>query len=175
MSETELTDDMKATLALVSNLLSGKPMWQIMRDAELKRGFTPVPVGSVRWLPLADWGAHDLVSLNGDEVRIVAIGARRPGTGAFTRLIIAIMAENLMPVVICPLAATVEILERWGWQETHAGSTFEDREDQWRPRCLREALGRAPAPAGTITPPDAATPSGGHPGGAAENSGGNDG
>lgn len=163
MSNIPDDDREKAALMLARILLSNKPMWEIMREAEQKRGFVPLPVGTVAWLPAEDWGEHDLVTLDtvNHEVRLVAIGARRKRTGAFTRLIIAIMADGYMPVVVSPLATMTEILEGWGWVETQIGTTFEDREEQWRPRCLREALGAASDADGTITPPEAATLSGG--------------
>lgn len=114
-----------------------KPSWQILHDAERRRGFTVVPVGSVPWLSADDWYEHDCVSLDGDEVRLVAIYARRPGTGALSRLILRILDAGLRPAVVCPFPAMLAILQRWGWREFNHGSTFEDRETIYRPRSRR--------------------------------------
>lgn len=136
--------------------MKGKAAWEALRDAELMRGFQWVPVGSVPWLPLADWHDRDCVSLDGDEVRLVAIAARRPRSGAFKRLLAEIDAAGLKPVVVAPMGTMTAILERWGWEKTEIGSTFADYEEQWRPARRTEAHTAAAAMAGTITPPDPA-------------------
>jgi hypothetical protein len=148
----EMSDDMKALLMVLGGVAAGKPMWAILRDEEVARGYVPVPVGSVPWLPADEWHEHDVVSLHGDAVRIVAIMARRPGCGAFTRLVTDILAAGLIPVVVCPLARMRTILTRWGWQHRETGSTFEDREDLWQPASLTAALGGAMLAAGTDIP-----------------------
>lgn len=152
--------------------MKGKPAWQALRDAEIARGYQHVPVGSVAWLSLNDWHEHDCVSINGNEVRLIAIAARRPGRGSLRRLLAAIDAAGLKPVIVAPMGVMPAILARWGWVKTEIGSTFADYEDQWRPGGRTEAHTEAAGVGGTITPPDAAAPSGGQIGG---ESGGNDG
>lgn len=158
-------------LAFVAQM-KGKTAWQALADAELVRGYQLVPVGSVPWLPLSDWHPHDCVSLDGDEVRLVAIAARRPRSGALKRLLAAIDAAGLTPCIIAPMGVMPGILRRWGWEKTEIGSTFADYEDQWRPAGRTEARTAATDAAGTITPPDAARPSGGP---VSREHGGNDG
>lgn len=107
------------------------PAFLRLRMAELSKGNYIVQPGTVPWLPTSDWGETDCVSISGGEVRLVAIQSRRQGS--FRRLVEGIQASGLTPVVICPLDHMREILMRWGWQRTEVGSTFADREEQWRP------------------------------------------
>lgn len=138
------------------------PSWRALRAMEVMRGHRWVRVGSVPWLPSSDWHEHDCISLDGDEVRLVAIAARKPGTGAFRKLIWAIEAAGLKPVVICPVGRIMPaIMKRWGWVETRAGHNFETWEDQWRPPAPVEGQGEATAAAGSPVPDDAAAPVGG--------------
>jgi len=136
-----------------------------LRSMELLKGHRWVRPGSVPWLPSSDWHDTDVVSLDGDEVRLVAIAAKRPGTGAFRKLIWAIEAAGLSPVVICPIGRIMPaILKKWGWVETKVGTTFEDREEQWRPPRQTEAQGEATG-AGQSTIPDEAIARAGGPSG----------
>lgn len=93
--------------------------------AEAALDFDPVPVGSVPWLPLADWSRHAVVTRSRRRVRIVLISAREPGTGAFRRLISGIRAAGLKPVVVCPLGHMEAILKRWGWKRRRANGDWE--------------------------------------------------
>lgn len=98
-----------------------------MLKEEIARGYVPVPVGSVDWLPTADWHPRDVVSSDGVEVRIVAIAARNPGTGAFRRLIAGIEAAGMRPVVVCPLTDMEEIMRHWGWATVRIGGEVQCR------------------------------------------------
>lgn len=123
-----------AALADLYRMLSGNtPAWMVLRDAEIERGYWPVPVGSVPWLRAKDWHDHDCVSMNGDEVRIVAIAARHPRRGAFKRLLKSIEAAGLRPVVIAPLDEMQAILTKWGWRHIEVGHDYRTFENQWRP------------------------------------------
>lgn len=128
-------DTFAGLLHVIALRVAGRvPAWKILADAETARGFTIVRVGSVPWLPAADWHANDCVSLAGKDVRIVAVAARRPRTGALGRLVAGITAAGLQPVVICPFPDTKAILTKWGWRGRHVGDSFETREEQWRPK-----------------------------------------
>jgi len=152
--------------------MKGKPAWQALRDAEIARGYQHVPVGSVAWLPLNDWHERDCVSLDGNEVRLIAIAARRPRRGSLRRLLAAIDAAGLKPVIVAPMGVMPAILARWGWEKTEIGSTFADYEDQWRPAGRTEAHTAAAGAGGPILPPEAAARPDGPD---SRESGGNDG
>lgn len=102
----------------------------MMKDDEQRIGFRPVE--SAEWLNAADWHDGFVISFNKPTVRIVAIMARAPGTGAFSRLIDGIVLAGLTPVVVAPMMLMPSILKRWGWKEQIRGSGL-DREDSWRP------------------------------------------
>lgn len=106
---------------------------EAMRQDECAAGHRVVKPGDVPWLSVSDWPDDITVSVtNKQEVRIVAIRARGPGFGAFSRLIAAIKVHGLTPVVVEPLTHMTDILKRWGWQSTSVGSGF-TAEEQWRP------------------------------------------
>jgi len=146
------TGDIEKAMGIFLRLMAGDDPAQMMREAEVHKGFTIVPVGSVPWLPAKDWGRRDVVSTDGIEVRLVAITAKRPRQGAFRRLLAGIEAAGLRPVIVCPLPVMETIMIRWGWRCRQIGIEFDEREDQWRPP-RREARTEAAASAGTGTPP----------------------
>lgn len=119
-------------LDLVRERFEGTPMAG-MTASEVARGYVPVPVGSVPWLPLDDWHATDLVTLDGKEVRIVAIVANNPHTGAFKRLLAGIEAAGLSPVVIAALPELEAILRRWRWRKNARKEWRPDRPGEERP------------------------------------------
>jgi hypothetical protein len=122
------------------------PVKEMLRE-EIALGYVPVPVGSVDWLPLSDWHPRDVVSSDGVEVRIVAIMAREPGTGAFRRLVAGIESAGLRPVIVCPLPGMTEIMGRWGWACVRIGD-----EVQCRPPIKNKARREALTSAGTEGP-----------------------
>lgn len=123
-----------AALCDLYRALSGDtPAWMALRDMEVERGYWPIPVGSVPWFRAKDWHEHDCVSLDGDEVRIVAISARRPHRGAFKRLLKSLRYYGLKPVIIAPLDEMEAIMRKWGWQAVRVGHDFATFETQWRP------------------------------------------
>src|SRR5580704_8327521 len=88
-----------------------------MRCHELLKGGRLIRTGSVDWLPSCDWVDDMLVSQIGEEVRLIAIEAKAPGTGAFSRLIASVGRAGLRPVVLCPFSEMEEILVRWRWRQ----------------------------------------------------------
>lgn len=106
---------------------------EAMRQHERKRGFTVILPGDRDWFPAAEWSQDCVVSLNGDHVRLCLVVAVKPGTGAFSRLITAIIRADLVPVVLDPFEHMEHILTWWGWTGRRHGSTFDDREERWRP------------------------------------------
>lgn len=117
------------------DIASGLPWEQIMRRNEVREGHKIVMPGDVAWLPKSDWPSHIVISMDGEEVRIVAIIATVRGAGAFKRLVRGIVEAGLKPVVIEPLFDMPSILRKWGW----AGKKVETRtgpEYQWRPSAI---------------------------------------
>lgn len=104
-----------------------------MRQFEASRGHQAVFPGEASWLPAADWPEDIVVTRDGNRVRIVAIYAKEPGCGVFSRLVSNIIRSGLVPVVIAPMGEMVDILTGWGWHRRIVGSTFQDRCDEWFP------------------------------------------
>lgn len=105
---------------------------EALREDERAAGFDPVHPGEREWFSAADWSAGDVVSVRKRIVRIVAIKARDPGKGAFSRLITAIAVAGLTPVIVEPMFSMPDILTRWGWKRSVVGKGF-DREEIWMP------------------------------------------
>jgi hypothetical protein len=119
--------------AIMAKLYSGKSIEQILTDYETDRGFSVIRPGDVEWLPLADWLPMTIVSSNGTIVRLVAISAQTPGTGAFRRLCEALRAIGLVPHVVSPMREMQEKLRRWKWRRHVRGEGLE-RQEWWTPR-----------------------------------------
>lgn len=122
----------------------------VMIDQEIAAGRQPIQPGATEPFdfPAADWTFPQVVSLDGREVRLVAILANAPGNGAFRRLIANIRAAGLAPVVIAPVGVVMPaIMERWGWRQTIIGSGWEVF-DEWRPDDGRAFRGQQTTPDG---------------------------
>jgi hypothetical protein len=52
---------------------------------------------------------------------LVALQAQQEGQGALRRLIAAISAAGMQPVIVEPFTALEQTLRRWGWKERRAG------------------------------------------------------
>lgn len=120
-------------LAELFGKLDRQPIWEIMRDDERARGNTIIVPGEVEWLPAEDWDHTIVVSQDGREVRLIAILAKRPGNGAFRRLVESIRKDGLTPVIIAPSPEMAATMRRWKWFRRYVGTGFE-QEEQWRPR-----------------------------------------
>lgn len=112
-------------------LASREPIYEQMRAAERERGFRVVIPGEVAWLSADDWHESNVVSVDGAEVRLVAILAKRPGS--FKRLLATLASHGLRPVVVCPVGPIMPaILRHYCWEKREIGSGWE-AEEQWRP------------------------------------------
>ncbi len=104
-----------------------------MREDEEAAGFTLLTPGDRPWFLRVDWPDNAIVSTDGKSVRIVAIIAQRPGTGAFRRMVDGIRADGLTPIVVEPIGTTMPaILKRWGWKRKRVGRGFQAH-DTWQP------------------------------------------
>lgn len=125
MERQELLDRAAALLS------DRRPIYEQMRKQERERGFRVVIPGEERWLSADDWHESNVVSLDGGEVRLVAILSRRPGS--FKRLLASLASHGLRPVVVCPIGPIMPaMMQRYGWIKRELGSGW-DAEEQWRP------------------------------------------
>lgn len=112
-------------------LSSREPIYEQMRAAERERGFHVVIPGEVAWLSADDWHESNVISMDGAEVRLVAILAKRPGS--FKRLLASLASHGLKPVVVCPVGPIMPaIMRHYCWEKRELGSGW-DAEEQWRP------------------------------------------
>lgn len=105
---------------------------EALREDERAMGFEPMKPGDVSWFSADDWSEGDIVSICGNEVRIVALKATRPGTGALSRLVTSIIRSGRHPIIVEPLFFMPEILKRWGWRSRIVGSGIQ-RHEVWEP------------------------------------------
>jgi len=116
----------------------GRSVHDLMRGNEAKAGRTVVKPGERPWLSADDWHYSVVVSIAGDRVRLIAIQALRPGTGALTRTIAGITAAGLIPVIVEPTREMRETCRRWGWKMRRVGDSFDTFEEQWRPKIKKK-------------------------------------
>jgi len=138
--------------AVEAALSDDRPIPEILREAETRRGFQVARTRGGFWLPEADWHKDtvaSLVRLDGHRaLRLVLAVARNPGTGAFSRLATQCLMRGWMLIVVDPNREFAAILQRRGFIEIAVGRTFDERET-WavpaghdRPaRSLARALG----------------------------------
>jgi hypothetical protein len=79
--------------------LSRAELGERMRSTELEQGFTIV---DAQWIDWNDWMESTIITQDGKRIRLVALEAREPGKGAFTRLIAKIWKAGLIPVIVEP-------------------------------------------------------------------------
>lgn len=109
------------------------PIWEIMREDEASAGHEIILPGAVPWLPAEDWDETVVVSRAGNTVRLVAILAKNPGTGAFRRLIAALAQARLHPVIVAPTREMAATCQRMGWHCTVYGRG-DDTVQHWEPK-----------------------------------------
>lgn len=107
----------------------------VIEDIETGRGATIIPLGSREPFHFdpADW-ERGVISRLGDEVRIVAVEARRPRHGALKRLVANIQAAGLKPVIVAAMLDMPAILKHWGWIRKDVPDVEGGTYDEWRPR-----------------------------------------
>lgn len=111
--------------------LSREEIGQRMMTAELAQGFKIVV--SADWLDWDDWTDYTIISLDEDRVRLVAIEAKTPGQGAFTRLIAKIIDAGLVPVLVEPNRSLVDWCARHDFRSRRIGKGSFSHE-VWYPR-----------------------------------------
>jgi hypothetical protein len=103
---------------------------------EHAQGFEPVR--SAAWLNWNEWDSDSVFTLDGDRVRLVLIAAIQPGHGAFTRLIAAIEAAGLTPVLVEPSRLLIDWCNRHDWRSRRVGKG-RHKQHVWHPRARRFA------------------------------------
>ena len=124
-----------ATDALVSSLMSmsREEIGARMIASELEQGFTLVK--DAAWLDWHEWDEHTIITQDNKRVRLVALQAKNPGTGAFTRLIRKIFACNQHPVLVEPNQLLIDWCERHDFRSKRIGKG-KYRHELWYPmRC----------------------------------------
>ena len=109
--------------------------WHTIASAERAGGGVicgvdcPLP----KWVKKRDWRAMPLIALREREARILIVFARKPGNGAFRRLVDGIATAGLRPVVVCPIFATMPaILRHWDWRQSDTAR------EEWSPPAAAE-------------------------------------
>lgn len=149
MNRADLVNRIADQIASARDHLGG--IVGIMLDAEIAAGGVPYDPGP-DWVP-------GVVVRRDAEVRLVAILAKQPGSGALKRLVARIQAEGLTPVIIEPTGLVMPaILKRWNWRRTVRGRGWE-RVEEWRPPPTDKAReGEATAGSEVRTTPVSADP-----------------
>jgi hypothetical protein len=109
------------------------PMCAHMLECERRDGRSPItPDNCPAWINTADWRPWPVLSIANGELHIVAVNAAVEGQGALKRLIAGAIANDLTPVIVEPMGATMPaILRKWGWSCTVSGGGWNAREE-WR-------------------------------------------
>jgi hypothetical protein len=102
-----------------------------MRMCEVRQGFSIV--SEAQWLDWNDWDRWTIISQDQKRVRLVALQAKNPGTGAFTRLIDAIWRSSLVPVLVEPNQLLIDWCHRHQFRKRTIGRK-EFRHDVWYPK-----------------------------------------
>ena len=114
---------------------AGARIEEMMRDDERAAGRKVVVPGEAVWLSAEDWHPTVVVSVDGRDVRLVAILALRPGSGALTRTVAGIRSAGLRPVIVEPTREMRATCQRWGWRMERHGKGFLS-EERWVPPTL---------------------------------------
>jgi hypothetical protein len=111
--------------------LSREELGMQIRAREVAQGFSIVD--AARWLDPDEWDRWTIVSQDGFRIRLVALSARYPHTGAFNRLIDRIVAHELTPVVVEPNDILAEWCRRHWFRKRTCGQG-EFRHVVWYPK-----------------------------------------
>lgn len=102
-----------------------------MRLAEVRQGFNIIT--EAKWLDWNDWTRFSIFSQDSRRIRLVALEAKNPGHGAFTRLIDAIWKAGHVPVLVEPNQSLIDWCHRHQFRKRTVGKR-EFRHDVWYPK-----------------------------------------
>lgn len=117
---------------LFDQVASGCSIPEMMRADEAEAGHGVVLPGDLPWFSADEWSPDCVVSIDRRRVRLILIVAKRPGTGAFTRLAARILASGLKPMVLAPTREFQAMLSKRGWRRKDFGTGL-DHEERWEP------------------------------------------
>jgi hypothetical protein len=89
------------------------------KAAELALGYSII--AQARWLDPGEWTKECIVTQDDRRIRLVALQARCPHTGAFTRLIENIIMERHVPVIVAPDVMLTEWCRRHWFRKRNCG------------------------------------------------------
>ncbi len=117
---------------MFAQLDAGRTIPGMIREDETEAGNRVVMPGDAPWFSADDWSSDSVVSIDRRRVRLILIVAKRPGTGAFTRLVARILASGLKPIVLAPTREFQAMLLRRGWRRKVFGTGLR-HEERWEP------------------------------------------
>src|SRR5215469_14847522 len=107
-------------------------MWKdIMVREEMLMGH--IIIRDAPWLNLGDWADIIVSEDKKGRIRLVLLAAKRPGEGAFGRLIAALERAEKKFCVVEPLNGLLEWCKKHGWKERVMGQGNQ-RHHVWYPR-----------------------------------------
>lgn len=115
-----------------ARLDAGMTIPQMIRADEVAAGHRVVLPGEEPWFNADEWSPDCAVSIDRRRVRLILIVAKRPGTGAFPRLVARILASGLKPMVLAPTREFQNTLIRMGWRRKDFGYGL-NHEERWEP------------------------------------------
>lgn len=112
---------------------NGMPIWELLRNGEMRRGNYAVLPGQRPWLSPDDWDMSTVASIDGLEVRLIVLVPRlKTKPGILKRLIGGIIEAKLIPTLVCPDVGMLAFCRKRGWTYTVRGAP-PLTEDIWRP------------------------------------------
>lgn len=126
MISQDIIDSMMDDLANINQ--AGDRLVQL----EIDNGHKIISRDEYPWFSSDDW-EEGVVSIDGKRVRIVAVMAKNPFNGAFSRMITGICKDGFIPVVVAPFDMMIFIMKKWGWHKRLIGHDYYTRQDQYFP------------------------------------------
>jgi hypothetical protein len=124
--------------------LSREELGAQIHAREVAQGFSIVT--EARWFDPDEWDRWTIISQDGFRIRLVALSAAHPHTGAFKRLVERINGDKMIPVVVEPNAMLAEWCRRHSFRKRTCGQG-EFRHVIWYPKwCCTYARDRVRRP-----------------------------
>jgi hypothetical protein len=119
-------------LTRIEEALSGPPFPVMARERFAKLGYRLVEPGERPWFSRQAWEPDSFLARKRHELMIVLLVARRPGTGAFTRLLAALDRKGWRVRVVAPLGPVLpDMLLRRGFLPEIVDLGDGDETDVW--------------------------------------------
>ena len=112
--------------------MSREELGDLMRQDEVLQGFQII--SQAKWLDWNDWDRHTIISMDHNRVRLVALQAKVPGQGAFTRLIDALDKAGLVPVLVEPNQTLIDWCHRHFYRKRTLNKGRKYQHEVWYPK-----------------------------------------